>query len=68
MPSVCSVIWLQQEEEQHPEMARRRFQEDPLGGSYEYVGCFNDNEDDQALHSKLASSKMTTMVGDYTQS
>ena len=43
-------------------MARGLAGEDPMGGSYEHVGCYVDSKEDRILGSRLISMEMTTMV------
>ena len=43
-------------------MARGLADEDPMGGSYEHVGCYVDSKEDRILGSRLISMEMTTMV------
>eukprot|EP00904_Undaria_pinnatifida_P006971 jgi/Undpi1/3403/HiC_scaffold_15.g06776.m1 len=44
-----------------PLLTRGLADEDPMGGSYEHLGCYLDSKEDRILGSRLVSMEMTTM-------
>eukprot|EP00904_Undaria_pinnatifida_P006963 jgi/Undpi1/3397/HiC_scaffold_15.g06770.m1 len=47
--------------QQGPLLTRSLADEDPMGGSYEHLGCYLDSKEDRILGSRLVSLNLTTM-------
>lgn len=42
----------------------RKLEEDPMGGSYEHMGCFADHKADRVLGNMLRHADMTPLVSE----